>query len=72
MGADGELHDDEWDFYFSTVDDRPASIVLNLRFERDTDARRGDTLGWVRIGMLDPDEHGMGSGVEAEILRPAP
>ena len=70
MGLESEPHEDEWDFYFCVVDDRPASIFLNLRYELDAERRRGDTLGWARIGMLDSDEHGMGSAAEAEVLWP--
>jgi hypothetical protein len=65
-----ERHEDEWDFYPCRVDDRPASIFLNLRYERDEKARQKSTLAWVTIEMLDPDEHGMGSAAEANALYP--
>jgi hypothetical protein len=70
VGVDRDPHEDEWDFYPCLVDDRPASIFLNLRYERDHDARGGDTVAWVRIEMLEPHEHGMGSAAEATCLYP--
>jgi hypothetical protein len=69
MSSDGEA-EDEWDFYPCRVDDAPASIFLNLRFENVSPERRPDTLYWLRIEMLDKDEHGMGSASEAEVLYP--
>lgn len=62
--------DDKWDFYPCLVDDRPASISLNFRWARATPPTTLDTLYWVRIYMLDPAEHGMGSAAEAEALYP--
>jgi regulator of RNase E activity RraB len=60
---------DEWDFYPCRVDDRPASIFLNLRYEHE-ERPTAATLYWLRIRMLDAAEHGMGTGAEAEALYP--
>jgi len=61
---------DSWDFYPCRVDDRPASISLNLRWAREDVPAALDTLYWLRIGMLDPADHGMGTAAEAERLHP--
>jgi hypothetical protein len=58
---------DEWEFYACIVDEQPASIFLNFRYEHERPA--ADTLYWVRIAMLDPADHGMGNASEAEALR---
>lgn len=70
MEAESDRLEDEWEFYPCLADDLPASILLNLRYERDEDARRRATLAWVTIEMLDAEEHGMGSADEAEALYP--
>ena len=44
---------DEWDFYPCRVDDAPASIFLNLWFEKKAPVTSADTLYWLRIQMLD-------------------
>jgi len=62
--------DDEWDFYPCRVEDAPASIFLNFRYERSVPSSSVGTLYWVRIHMLDPGEHGMGTAAEAEVLYP--
>jgi hypothetical protein len=65
--SDDEDAADHWEFYPCVVDDRPASIVLNLRYESARPTV--ETLYWVRIHMADADEHGMGSPLEADALR---
>lgn len=69
MSDDGQA-EDEWDFYPCRVDDAPASIFLNLWFEKKAPVAAADTLYWLRIQMIDKAEHGMGSAAEAEILYP--
>jgi hypothetical protein len=59
---------DDWDFYPCVVDDRPASIFLNLRYEHARGASFINTLYWLRIQMLDAADHGMGGSLEAEAL----
>lgn len=66
----GRDSEDEWDFYPCRVDDAPASIFLNLRYERSTPSSIA-TLYWVRVYMLQPGEHRMGTAAEAEALHPA-
>jgi regulator of RNase E activity RraB len=59
--------DDAWEFYPCQIDDLPASIVLNLRFERETPAN-ATTLYRMRVQMLVPDEHGMGDASESHAI----
>ncbi|HEY5946791.1 MAG TPA: DUF695 domain-containing protein [Kofleriaceae bacterium] len=54
-----------WDFYQCQIDDAPASIFLDLRFEHETRPPHATTLFRIRVQMLDPDEHGMGTASEA-------
>lgn len=68
--SDDDDGDDDWDFYPCLVDDRPASIFLNLRYERARPQSSINTLYWLRIQMSDAAEHGMGNGPEAEALYP--
>jgi regulator of RNase E activity RraB len=61
---------DEWEFYPCRVGDAPASISLNLWFEKNAPMSGTDTLYWLRIQMLDKADHGMGTSAEAAILNP--
>jgi hypothetical protein len=64
--SDEDDDGDDWDFYPCVVDDRPASIFLNLRYEHTRPSSLADTLFWLRIHMLDPADNGMGSSAEGE------
>ena len=68
MSDEPEIRD-AWEFYVCKVEDAPASFFLNLGFEPHAPLRDADTLYVVRIELRDPDEHGMGSATEAELLR---
>jgi hypothetical protein len=59
--------EDAWEFYPCQIDDLPASIVLNLRFEGETPAH-ATTLYRMRVQMLVPDEHGMGDASESNAI----
>jgi hypothetical protein len=62
--------EDEWDFYPCRVDDEPASISVNLRFESVEPDAVADTRYRVRIEMLYSGTHGMGNAAEADVLHP--
>jgi regulator of RNase E activity RraB len=68
--SDEDDDGDDWDFYPCVVDDRPASIFLNLRYEHRRPSSFADTLFWLHIYMLDPAENGLGSAPEGEALFP--
>ncbi|HEY5928152.1 MAG TPA: DUF695 domain-containing protein [Kofleriaceae bacterium] len=54
-----------WDFYPCHLDGGAASIFLDLRFEHGTRPPTANTLYRVRVQMLEPDEHGMGTETES-------
>lgn len=56
---------DEWDFYPCLIDGAPASIFLNFRYEHAAPPSALDTLFRLRVQMLEPDEHGMGTTNES-------
>jgi hypothetical protein len=62
--------DDQWDFYPCQVDDEPASIFLNMRYEGGELPRAADTLYWFSMKMADGGDHGMGTAEEADVLFP--
>lgn len=70
MADDDDSDGDEYDFYPCLVDDAPASIYLNLRFERRAPAA-ADTRYSVTIDMIDAGPHGVGSADEAAVLNAA-
>ena len=55
---------DAYDFYPCLVDDAPASIYVNLRFEHEQLAAH-NTRYTVAIRMRDRGEHGIGTAEEA-------
>jgi len=59
---------DHYEFYPCIVDDAPASIFLNMRFEGSTPPEDAGTLYWLSYEMRDPGEHGIGSADEAGVL----
>ena len=65
------MTEERWDFYPCRVDEAPASMLVAFHFEDEPPPPDCDTLHVVGIGMSEPDEHGMGSQAEAEILWPA-
>lgn len=65
----GMLEHDQWDFYFCDVDDSPASIFLNLRFRGEGRIASADSLYRCHINMLEPGEHGLGLGSDADVLQ---
>ncbi len=58
---------DEWDFYYCRVDDAPASIFLNLAYQRARPAGL-DTLYYAGLQILEPGDHGMGAEDDAKLL----
>jgi uncharacterized protein (TIGR01619 family) len=59
---------DQWEFYFCQLEDVLASISVNLWFLEAAPLESADTLYTVRIKMLDPDSHGLGTSGEADAL----
>ena len=59
---------EEWDFYPCQVDDRPASMFLNLGFVDAMPPHAMPVLHWVGLEMLHPGEHGMGVQPDVDSL----
>jgi hypothetical protein len=63
--------DDQWDFYQCLVDDRPASIFVDLQFARPpVHTTLASTMYWLRVWMLYPGEHAIGTDAEATAFEP--
>ena len=58
---------DAFDFYPCLVDDAPASIYVNLRFEHERPIG-ADTRYTIIIRMRDAGPHGAGTEAEAEVI----
>jgi regulator of RNase E activity RraB len=61
---------DVWEFYPCRVDDAPASILLNLTYREERPSGR-DTLYYAGLQILEPGDHGMGTGADVERLQRA-
>lgn len=59
---------DRWDFYPCDIDDVPASILLNFKFVDDAPPVIATTLYRMRIQMLEPGDHGMGTAAEHDAM----
>lgn len=57
-----------WDFYFTTVEGAPASILLDMRFRRLAPLKGYARMGYVRIRMRGPNEDGLAGEAEHEML----
>lgn len=62
------MADDAFDFYPCMVDDAPASIYVNLRFEHEPPPAAATTRHTVAIGLRDAGAYGIGSAEEAELV----
>ncbi|MEZ4827797.1 MAG: DUF695 domain-containing protein [Bacteroidia bacterium] len=58
----------EWDFYFCTVEDKPASIMLDLALIHAAPVSENTEFLQIIITLNSPNEHGLTSPAEAEIL----
>lgn len=59
---------DDWDFYFCRVEDRPASIFLDLGVAAKAPIESFPVMGYVRVRMRAPREDGLSSQDEFEAL----
>lgn len=59
---------DDWDVYFTHVDGKPASMLLDLGLAEDAPIPGLSILGYVTIDFLDPDENGMSKPGEDDRL----
>ena len=59
---------DEWDFYFCTVDHKPASIFVDLGIHADAPSQELTEMAYLRLHMLKPRDDGLSSKSEYEQL----
>lgn len=59
---------DDWDVYFTHVDDKPASILLDLGIAPEAPIPGLSVMAYVTIDFLDPDENGMSKQAEHDRL----
>ncbi len=60
--------DEAWDFYFCTVDDRPASVALDLAWLDVAPPSERSTLLAVRVSLRVPRVDGLSDGGESDTL----
>ncbi|MCG2612007.1 DUF695 domain-containing protein [Flavobacterium sp. SM15] len=61
-------HDEEWEFYFSNVNDKLASISLDLGLRKIAPINNKSNLVWVFVKMNNPREDGLSSQTEFDKL----
>jgi uncharacterized protein (TIGR01619 family) len=59
---------EEWDFYFSNIENKPGSIALDLGLFKVAPIKNRDNVCWISIEMLEPREDGLSSTNESIIL----
>ncbi len=57
-----------WEFYFTNIDDKPASIALNLALKDILPIKKLPILSWISVKLNNPTENGLTTDEEAEIL----
>ncbi len=60
---------DNWDFYSLLVEDKPASIFVNLAWRAKAPKRSYDQMGFIRVYMNAPRDDGLSSQEEFETLK---
>ncbi|WNJ16508.1 DUF695 domain-containing protein [Pontibacter sp. G13] len=60
--------DTDWDFYFCTIEDRPASIMLDLAIQPHAPLMDKSSLIQVTVTLRQPNEFGLTNQAEAEVL----
>ncbi len=59
---------DNWDFYFCTIDEKVASIFLDLGIADSAPLKEYQVLAYVRVFMNQPREDGLSSNDETDSL----
>lgn len=63
-----EQYHPDWDAYFCTLDEKPASIAIDLDLRRFAPLEDRINLIQISIRVMDPDENGLPKGHELEKL----
>lgn len=61
-------HQEEWEFYFSKVDDKPGSIFVDLGLRKIAPILDKPNVVWISIKMTNPREDGLSSQEESGLL----
>jgi uncharacterized protein (TIGR01619 family) len=61
-------HQPEWDFYFATIENEPASIALDIALADVAPIEELPFMLWASVKLMRPDENGFPDKEEAEIL----
>ncbi|MCZ8215225.1 MAG: DUF695 domain-containing protein, partial [Cyclobacteriaceae bacterium] len=61
-------HQEEWEFYFSNVNDKLGSLFVDLGVRNVAPMKDKPNVVWVSIKMNNPRENGLSSQGESEIL----
>ena len=61
-------HEENWDFYFSNVDDVLGSINLDLGLKEIAPIKSKNNVAWVSVLMQKPKENGLSSNEESSKL----
>ena len=59
---------ENWEAYLCQIEDKPASIVVNLALRDDAPLADLEDLVWIRVALLDARVDGLWSDEEAETL----
>lgn len=58
---DNSSHEEDWDFYFSNVNDIIGSFYLDLGLSKIAPVKDKQHLVWISIKMNNPSEDGLSS-----------
>lgn len=59
---------EEWNFYMTNIEDKQASIYLNLGLHKYIPIKEKSNLGWISIKLNNPTENGLTTNEESNIL----
>lgn len=57
-----------WQFYITNIDDKPASIALNLALKEILPIKNFSDLCWVSVKLNNPTDNGLTNNEESDIL----
>jgi len=69
VSSDNPSHEEDWDFYFSNVDDIPGSFYIDLGLAKVAPLTDKPNLVWISVDMNNPREDGLSSSEEFDTLK---
>ena len=61
-------YSEEWNFYMTNVEDKPASIYINLGLHKHIPLKEKSNLCWIAIKLNNPTENGLTTDEESKTL----